>query len=50
MTLEGWVFMFCSIGFVVTLIVFCFHRVLSTPSSANHLHAPLEIDTQDRGT
>jgi len=50
MTLEGWVFMICSIGFVVSLIVFCFYRVLSTPSSAEHLHAPLEIDTRDRET
>lgn len=50
MTLAGWVFMICSIGFVVSLIVFCFHRVLTTPSSAKNLHAPLEIDTQDRGT
>lgn len=28
MTTAGWIFMFCSIGFVVCLNIFCFSRVL----------------------
>lgn len=47
MTTAGWIFMVGSISFVVALISFCFHKVLSKPSAANHMHAPLEIDTKD---
>jgi len=50
MTAGGWVFMLCSIGLVLALVTFCFYRVLSKPSSAAHMHAPLEIDTKDRET
>jgi hypothetical protein len=50
MTPAGWIFMVSSISFVVGLISFCFYRVLTKPSSANHMHAPIEIDTQDIGT
>lgn len=50
MTPEGWVFMICSIGFVLTLIGFCFYKVLTKPAAANHMQAPLEIDTHDRNT
>jgi len=48
MTPAGWVFMILSICFVVGLIAFCFIRVLCTPTSAEHMHAPLEIDTHER--
>lgn len=47
MTTGGWIFMLCSIGFVVSLISFCFYKVLTKPTAANHMHAPLEIDTRD---
>ncbi len=43
----GWVLMLVSCGFVLTLVSFCFWRVLFTPGSQEHLHAPLEIDTHD---
>ncbi len=39
-----------SIGAVVSLITFCFYRVLSKPSAAEHMHAPLDIDTKDLNT
>ena len=50
MTTAGWIFMACSITFVVLLLAFCFYRVLRKPSAANHMHAPIEIDTHDKGT
>ena len=50
MTTEGWVFMILSIGFVLSLISFCFYRVLTKPAAANHMQAPIDIDTRDRGT
>lgn len=36
-----------SCGFVLVLTVFCFYKVLTTPGSEKHEHAPLEIDTGD---
>ena len=50
MTTGGWVFMFGSITAVVSLLSFCFYKVLSKPSSADHMHAPIDIDTHDRDT
>lgn len=50
MTPAGWLFMTCSIGFVLWLVGFCFVRVVRKPSSANHMHAPLDIDTHDLNT
>ena len=47
MTLEGWVFMICSITFVVGLTGWCYWRVLTHPVSADHMHAPLDIETKD---
>lgn len=47
MTAYGWVVMLVSMGFVVCLFLFCFYRVLTTPQSQAHLHAPLDIDTGD---
>jgi hypothetical protein len=37
-----------SVGFVLSLTVYCFYRVLKTPSAKERLHAPLDIDTRDR--
>jgi hypothetical protein len=48
MTAAGWVLMLGSIGFVACLCAFCFHRVLRTPVTKDHLHAPLDIDTHER--
>ena len=50
MTPAGWVFMACSLGFVLALVGFCFYRVFATPATTEHLHAPLDIDPQDRET
>lgn len=50
MTAGGWIFMLSSLGFVLWLLAFCFHRVLAKPSAANHMQAPLEMDTHDRDT
>jgi hypothetical protein len=50
MTTGGWIFMIGSIGFVVWLVGFCFYRVLTRPAAADHMHAPLDIDTRDRDT
>ncbi len=50
MTLAGWIFMACSVGFVVGLTCFCFYRVLAKPTSTEHMHAPLDIDTHDADT
>ena len=50
MTLAGWVMMILSVGFVLSLTIFCFYRVLRTPKTTEHMHAPLEIDTHDVDT
>jgi hypothetical protein len=47
---AGWLLMILSCGFVLTLVVFCYWRVLRTPKPAEHMHAPLEIDTHDADT
>lgn len=50
MTAGGWIFMLGSITAVVSLISFCFYRVLSKPSTMEHMHAPPDIDTHDLAT
>jgi hypothetical protein len=50
MTAAGWIFMACSLGFVLSLTVFCFYRVLAKPKTTQHMHAPLDIDTHDQDT
>lgn len=50
MTASGWAMMIVSVGFVLCLTVFCFYRVLRTPKSTDHMHAPLDIDTHDADT
>jgi hypothetical protein len=47
MTVAGWVLMLGSVGFVLCLSVYCFYRVLRSPVTRGHLHAPLDIDTRD---
>jgi hypothetical protein len=32
---------------VITLLVFCYYRVLFTPSDQDRVRTPLEIDTYD---
>ena len=50
MTTFGWVFMLTSVTGVVTLITYCFYRVLTSPGAENKMHAPLDIDTGDLDT
>ena len=50
MTPAGWIVMILSVGFVLGLTTFCFHRVLRTSKATEHMHAPLEIDTHDADT
>lgn len=50
MTTAGWIIMIVSVGSVVGMLVFCFYRVLSAPSSTEQTHAPPDNDTHDRET
>jgi hypothetical protein len=34
MTLGGWIFMLCSVGFVLWLTGYCFWKVLAKPAKA----------------
>ena len=36
MTVGGAIFMSVSVGFVVVLVAWCFHRVLSAPAEDRH--------------
>lgn len=47
MTLAGWCLMLGSVGFVLTLTAYCFFRVLRSPVTKDHLHAPLDIETHE---
>ena len=48
MTSGGWVVMLLSVGSVLTLVTYCFIRVLSLPPvEEESLKGPLEIDTGD---
>lgn len=47
MTLAGWILMLGSVGFVLSLTIYCFSRVLSTPTPKKRIHAPLDIDTRE---
>ena len=47
MTVGGWIFMSVSIAFVLGLCTFCFYKVLSKPSTPEHLHSPYTIETRD---
>lgn len=50
MTTAGWILMLTSCGLVLSLTVYCYIKVLVTPGRAEHMHAPLDIDTHDRDT
>lgn len=47
MTPAGWIMMLLSCGFVLSLLIFCFYRVLITPGTGEHMHGALDIDTRD---
>ncbi len=49
----GGAFMVGSILFVLAVVGYCFWKILTTPDARaveEHMHAPLDIDTGDRGT
>jgi hypothetical protein len=46
----GWTVMILSLGFVLSLTIFCFYRVVTSPGTSEHIQDPLEIDTHDRDT
>lgn len=48
MTGIGVLMMVLSNGLVIGLMLYCLYRVLRTPGTSEHEHAPLEIDTLDR--
>ena len=48
MTVAGWVLMLGSVGLILGLAGYCFYRVLRTPVTKGHLHAPLDIDTHEK--
>lgn len=50
MSLAGWIFMSCSIGFVLFLCSYCVRAILTKPSATGELHAPQTIDTKDADT
>lgn len=50
MTPAGWIMMILSITAVTSLVTFCYYKVLTKPESTEHMHAPIDIDTKDRGT
>lgn len=45
MTTLGWLIFLVSNIAVITLVVFCFRRVLSVDQE--HMHSPVDIDTHD---
>lgn len=49
MTIAGWIIMGVSLTAVVSLVSFCFIRVMLLPpvEVEEHLKGPLEIDTRD---
>lgn len=49
MTTAGWIIMIGACAGITGLLVWCIHRVLTTPHSTDHLSAPIEIDTKDHG-
>ncbi len=48
MTLAGWCLMLSSVALVVGLNAYCFYRVFKAPAPAEHLHAPLDIETGEK--
>ena len=47
LTVGGATIMTLSIAMVVGLLVFCMYRVLRSQGTAERLHAPQEIETDD---
>jgi len=50
LTGAGWAFMLLSCGSMIVWTAWCYFKVLTTPHATEHMHAPLDIDTHDKGT
>jgi hypothetical protein len=48
MTVAGWVVMFLACAGMIGLLLWCIHKVVTTPESYEHLHSQKDIDTGDR--
>ena len=48
MTTGGWIIMTLSVGFVTGLLAWCITKVVTTPSSTEHMHTtPGDIETDE---
>lgn len=50
MTTGGWVVMALAVSGMTGLLCWCVYKVLTTPSSSEHLHSQIDIDTHDLDT
>ncbi len=50
MTVMGWIVMVLAVGGITGLLVWCVHKVISTPGASEHVHGPVDIDTHDKDT
>lgn len=48
MSIAGWIVMTLAVTGMTSLLGWCIYKVVSTPGSTGHLHAPLDIDTRDK--
>ncbi|MFQ5491687.1 MAG: hypothetical protein ACE5GE_13295 [Phycisphaerae bacterium] len=47
LTAAGWVMMLGCISLVLGLCGYCLWRIIRDPTSTDHLHTPLDIETGD---
>ena len=47
MTLGGWFVMLLSVGGMTGLLVWCIHKVITTPGSTERLHSQADLETPD---
>lgn len=48
MTPAGWIIMVLAVAGYTGLLLWCIHKVVAVPEAADHIHAPLDVDTRDR--
>jgi len=48
MTIAGWIIMIGATTSITAFLGWCIYKVVSTPESTRHMHAPIEIDTHDK--
>jgi hypothetical protein len=48
MTPAGWIIMTLAVSGITGLLGWCVYKVVSTPGSAEHMHAPTDIDPGDQ--